>query len=226
MELPFLETKKNNIYYRTFNKNTNDHDLKWHTDNEDRIIVSENKTDWMIQFDNELPIPITENKPIFIKKDRYHRLIKGSDDLTLKLKKRMKNIKITEEQFKRIVIKQIDEQIAPSGTQTTPTATTKTDFVKVNKRQFDMMKNPKNGSLGQLLPKSGQPDINSLPNEFFIIISSGWANNQNDAMNIATNKLKNFDVKNSTQTDEMSQYVFLSKFPPKFRINIVIPVNG
>jgi hypothetical protein len=42
-------------------------------------------TDWMVQMDNELPKPLTEK--VFIPKETYHRVIKGSDDLTVKIKK-------------------------------------------------------------------------------------------------------------------------------------------
>jgi hypothetical protein len=42
-----------------------------------------NKTDWMIQIDNELPKSIEENT--FIPKEVWHRLIKGSGDLIVKI---------------------------------------------------------------------------------------------------------------------------------------------
>jgi hypothetical protein len=84
-ELPFKEEIKNSWYYRKFSKNLLNEELKWHWDNEDRLVVPLNENDWLIQLDDELPQEF--NKPIFIKKNRIHRVIKGTGDLELKLKK-------------------------------------------------------------------------------------------------------------------------------------------
>ena len=43
-------------------------------------------TDWKFQFDNDLPVDLS-NKKLFIPKETYHRLIKGTGDLTLKIYK-------------------------------------------------------------------------------------------------------------------------------------------
>ena len=84
--LSFNENKiSENKYIRVFDKDIDPIDLKWHRDLEDRIILPLNKTDWMIQFDNELPIIISEQ--VFIPKLCWHRLIKGSNDLELELTK-------------------------------------------------------------------------------------------------------------------------------------------
>lgn len=82
--LPYKEQIiDSNTYIRTFDENIDPIELTWHRDNEDRIIESLNTTDWMIQFDNELPIKI-EGK-IHINKHQYHRLIKGTKELKIKL---------------------------------------------------------------------------------------------------------------------------------------------
>jgi hypothetical protein len=81
--LPFIETKLGDIFIREFNQNTDSGEFMWHRDYEDRIIESIEITDWKIQLDNELPKAI-EGK-VFIPKGIYHRLIKGSDDLKIKL---------------------------------------------------------------------------------------------------------------------------------------------
>ena len=39
----------------------------------------------LVQLDNQLPVPLTET--IFIPKEMYHRVIKGTGDLTVKIKK-------------------------------------------------------------------------------------------------------------------------------------------
>jgi len=83
--LPFTEEIKNDYYIRTFNSDVIEEDLKWHRDKEDRIIICEEKTDWKFQKDNQLPICF--DNEIFIEKETYHRLLKGSGGITLKIKK-------------------------------------------------------------------------------------------------------------------------------------------
>ena len=85
--LPFKEEFKENYYIRTFNKDVDIEELVWHRDREDRIIECIGETNWQFQTDNELPISF--NKPIFIKAEIYHRLIKGDGDLILKIIKMM-----------------------------------------------------------------------------------------------------------------------------------------
>jgi hypothetical protein len=84
-DYPFDEYVKNGYNYRIFSENTNNSELVWHRDKEDRIVESVGHTDWMIQIDNELPKPLTERT--FIPKEKYHRVIKGSGDLVVRVKK-------------------------------------------------------------------------------------------------------------------------------------------
>jgi len=84
--LPFQETKlNNNEFIREFKQDTDSGDFTWHRDRESRIIESIGETDWMIQIDNELPKQIRGE--VFIPMDIYHRIIKGTGDLKIKLKK-------------------------------------------------------------------------------------------------------------------------------------------
>jgi hypothetical protein len=84
MTLPFQETKlSDNTFIREFKQDTNSGEFMWHRDREDRIIESIGKTDWLIQIDNELPKEI--NEKVFIPMGVYHRLIKGTNDLKIKL---------------------------------------------------------------------------------------------------------------------------------------------
>jgi hypothetical protein len=85
-DLPFSEEwTSSNESIRIFKENIFDEELKWHFDDEDRIIESLEDTDWMFQFDNQLPIEI--KGPIEIKRGEYHRLIKGSGDLKISIKR-------------------------------------------------------------------------------------------------------------------------------------------
>lgn len=86
MKLPFIEEKiGENLFIRTFKKETESGEMQWHRDYEDRIIESIEETDWRFQLDNQLPITISGK--IYIPKGIYHRLIKGSGDLKIKLEK-------------------------------------------------------------------------------------------------------------------------------------------
>jgi|TARA_Y100000287_G_C14124188_1_gene306446 hypothetical protein len=67
---------------RSFSKNTSEDELVWHRDYEDRIIEPLHETDWKFQYDNSTPESL---KRLFIRKGVYHRLIKGTGDLKLKV---------------------------------------------------------------------------------------------------------------------------------------------
>ena len=90
MILPFKESKiSDNTFIREFSQYTDSGEMSWHRDREDRIIESIGNTDWCIQLDNQLPIKI-EGK-ISIPMGVYHRLIKGTGDLKIKLIKNHSN---------------------------------------------------------------------------------------------------------------------------------------
>ena len=81
--LPFQETKlSDNEFIRVFNQDTDSGEFMWHRDREDRVVESIGETDWMIQIDNELPKVIDK---VFIPMGVYHRVIKGTGDLKVKL---------------------------------------------------------------------------------------------------------------------------------------------
>ena len=68
---------------REFDENIDPIELMWHRDNEDRTIEIIGETNWQIQLDNELPTSL--NKLIYIPKHKWHRAIKGSGKLKLKI---------------------------------------------------------------------------------------------------------------------------------------------
>lgn len=78
MEFPFEE--QDNI--RIFDQDVDEMELVWHRDREDRIVVALEPTDWMFQSDNNLPQKLEK---IFIPKGTYHRVIKGSGDLKVRV---------------------------------------------------------------------------------------------------------------------------------------------
>jgi hypothetical protein len=77
-----IETIDNYII-REFSQDTDELDLIWHMDDEDRTIIAIEETDWMFQFDDELPISL--NSLISIPRHKVHRVIKGSGNLKLKI---------------------------------------------------------------------------------------------------------------------------------------------
>lgn len=80
---PYTEIKTSEYIYRKFTQNTLEEEFVWHRDRKDRVIEPLHKTDWKFQLDNEVP---KEINCIFIKAGTYHRLIKGTGNLTLKIK--------------------------------------------------------------------------------------------------------------------------------------------
>jgi hypothetical protein len=68
---------------RTFDDSIDPIELKWHCDDEDRIILAITETDWKIQLEDQLPKNL--NNAIFIERGQWHRLIKGNGELKVKI---------------------------------------------------------------------------------------------------------------------------------------------
>jgi len=83
---PFEEEKiGENVFIRLFSPELDSNEFKWHIDLEDRLINVVENTDWKFQFDNQLPITI--NGEIFVPAGVWHRIIKGTGHLKLKVTK-------------------------------------------------------------------------------------------------------------------------------------------
>lgn len=78
---PYSERRKDNLIVRTFSQDIDEDELVWHRDREDREVTVLEKTDWQFQFDNEIPQVLKD--VIFIPKNTYHRLIKGTGELNV-----------------------------------------------------------------------------------------------------------------------------------------------
>jgi len=88
MDFPFEEEKIDEYnFIRTFPADVDEMDLIWHADKENRIITVLEGNGWKFQFDEELPIEMTEGKSISILKGVIHRVIKGNGPLVIKLQK-------------------------------------------------------------------------------------------------------------------------------------------
>ena len=73
---------------REFSQNIDPIELMWHRDDEDRLVEIIGETDWKLQLDNQLPTSM--NQPIFIPRHQWHRVIKGTGNLLLKIHKNEK----------------------------------------------------------------------------------------------------------------------------------------
>lgn len=86
MSLPFQEQQvSQKDFIRKFSQDTDSGEFTWHRDHEDRIVEATHQTDWLVQIDNQLPQSL--NSEIFIPKGVYHRVIKGTGDLEIKVQK-------------------------------------------------------------------------------------------------------------------------------------------
>lgn len=86
MSHPYTDLEVTDSYIiREFSQDIDPIELLWHRDDENRTVEILGNTDWMVQLENQLPISI--NEPIFIPKHMWHRVIKGTGSLRLKIYK-------------------------------------------------------------------------------------------------------------------------------------------
>jgi len=84
---PYIDIEVTDEYIiREFNENIDPIELLWHRDSTDRTVEIIGETDWKIQLDNQLPISL--NSLIFIPRHEWHRVIKGTGNLKLKIYKK------------------------------------------------------------------------------------------------------------------------------------------
>ena len=82
--LPYKEQIIDDHTLREFSQDTPSFEFVWHRDKEDRTIQPTDNTDWLFQLDNDIPRRLTKDK-LFIPKETYHRLIKGTGDLKIRV---------------------------------------------------------------------------------------------------------------------------------------------
>ena len=73
---------------REFQHDVDEDELIWHRDKSDREIAVMSGFNWKLQMDNELPEELKQGRVYHINKMVYHRLIKGSGKLLLKIKEK------------------------------------------------------------------------------------------------------------------------------------------
>jgi len=83
---PYIDIENNDFFIiREFDENIDPVELMWHRDDENRIVEIVGETDWKLQLENCLPTSL--NKPIFIPRHTWHRAIKGTGKLKIKIYK-------------------------------------------------------------------------------------------------------------------------------------------
>jgi hypothetical protein len=73
----------NNKKIRKFSKNLTESKLEWHRDKENRKLTILEGVGWKFQLDNKLPKTLKKGESIFIEANCWHRLIKGTTDLSV-----------------------------------------------------------------------------------------------------------------------------------------------
>jgi hypothetical protein len=76
------------IILREFKQDVDDSELVWHRDRSDREITVLSGYNWKLQMDDNLPKELKHGRIYHIKKMVYHRLIKGSGRLLLKIREK------------------------------------------------------------------------------------------------------------------------------------------
>jgi hypothetical protein len=110
---PYTDKKiSKNAFLREFSELTEDDELVWHRDRNDRYVTVVEGDGWQLQFDNMLPVPLNQGETVHIPKNTYHRLRKGSSNLVV----------------------EINEFIAPKKIYNTPD-----DYIKAWNHRFDNM---------------------------------------------------------------------------------------
>jgi hypothetical protein len=71
---------------RTFENSVLDNELVWHRDRDSRMVSVLNGSGWELQHDDELPIQLNQVVEYYIPKMTYHRLIKGKDNLVVRIR--------------------------------------------------------------------------------------------------------------------------------------------
>jgi len=85
MDFPFKQIESDGKIIRTFTKDVDDEELKWHFDLEDRWVTILESNGWSFQFDNGLPTKLENQDKLYIPKLVWHRVIKGDGNLVVSI---------------------------------------------------------------------------------------------------------------------------------------------
>lgn len=75
-------------FLREFSVNLSNSEFIWHRDKKDRIIEIMGGAGWKFQYDNKVPFELEEGMTILVKAYDFHRVIKGTTNLIVKITER------------------------------------------------------------------------------------------------------------------------------------------
>ena len=82
---PYTQSYDNGLIIRRFDEEVDSNELVWHRDKNTREVTILEGTGWQLQLDNELPVELQKGKSYKIPQMEYHRLIKGTGKLVVKI---------------------------------------------------------------------------------------------------------------------------------------------
>ena len=82
---PYIQVEEEGYIVRQFKETVLDEELVWHRDKKSRTIEVLQGEGWKFQYDNQVPFEIKKGDSFFVEALQYHRLIKGTSDLILKI---------------------------------------------------------------------------------------------------------------------------------------------
>ena len=85
MVKPYTESYDNGLIIREFKEDVDSEELVWHRDKRTREITILEGRGWQLQLDNQLPKELQQGLLYTIPKMEYHRLIKGTGKLVVKI---------------------------------------------------------------------------------------------------------------------------------------------
>lgn len=83
---PYSDIQNDDLFIRYFDDQLNDNELIWHRDKRNREVTVLEGMNWKFQYDNSLPFVLKVGDIIRVPAETYHRLIKGTTALSLKIK--------------------------------------------------------------------------------------------------------------------------------------------
>ncbi len=85
MVKPYTQTYDKGVIIRQFEDDIESEELVWHRDRRTREVTVLDGDNWKIQLDNKLPEELVKGKIYKIPKMEYHRIIKGTGQLVVKI---------------------------------------------------------------------------------------------------------------------------------------------
>lgn len=83
---PYIEKQINeSTLIRSFPSNTQEVDLKWHRDRQNRIIEVIHSNGWLFQRDDSVPTLLSSGDILEIAANEWHRIIKGEGEFVVKI---------------------------------------------------------------------------------------------------------------------------------------------